>query len=224
MSGTLALVGGGEFTERTAAIDEQLLAAHRDGSPVSVVVIPAASAFEHPSRVVDAAIAHFAALGASARGLNVLRRSDALDPVNAAALADAPVIYFSGGSPMHLRSVLKETPLWDAIVASWKAGATLVASGAAAAVFTDPMVDPRGGAYTLGLGLVAPLAVVPQHDTWSAERSRRTLDLAPAGVPVALIDTGAALVRAAGGSWTSIGGGSVSVHVDGHVGDLSALP
>ena len=45
-------------------------------------------------------------------------------------------------------------------------------------VLSDPMVDPRGGAFTVGLGLVPRVAVVPHVDQWSPDRLHRTLDLA----------------------------------------------
>ena len=35
------------------------------------------------------------------------------------------------------------------------------------------MVDPRGGALTLGLGLIGPMAVIPHHDTWSEDKANR---------------------------------------------------
>ena len=50
----------------------------------------------------------------------------------------------------------------------------LAGSSAGAMVLCDPMVDPRGGAFTLGLGLLADLAVIPAHDHWSEDaRSAR---------------------------------------------------
>lgn len=223
MIGVVALVGGGEFTEVCRAIDTELLAGAAGSVGRGLVVLPTASAFEQPSRVVDAALAHFATLGADATAANVLRRADAFDDANVAAVGRAQVVYLSGGSPMHLRSVLKQTPLWDALVDAWRGGATVAAAGAAAMVLTDPMVDPRGGAYTLGLGLVAPLAVVPQHEAWSADRSRRTLELAPSHVPVALLDTGTAIVRDGHGQWRALGQGAVSVHLDGRPASVDVL-
>ena len=59
----------------------------------------------------------------------------------------------------------------------------LAGSGAGAMVLCDPMVDPRGGAFTLGLGLVAQMAGRARADTWSEDKLHRTLQLAPAGVP-----------------------------------------
>ena len=63
------------------------------------------------------------------------------------------------------------------------------------------MVDPRGGALTLGLGLLDQLAVIPHHDTWSEDKAKRTLKIAPAGLPVAGIDERTALIRAPDGGW-----------------------
>jgi cyanophycinase len=125
---------------------------------------------------------------------------------------------------MHLRSVLKDSPVWEALVAAWQGGATLAGSSAGAMVLCDPMVDPRGGALTLGLGLIEQVAVIPHHDTWSEDKAKRTLRIAPAGLPVVGIDERTALIRAADGTWSVGGVGQVVVYVDGRPAELSALP
>jgi cyanophycinase len=220
MSGVLALVGGAEWREK-CTFDAELLAA---SGGTEVVVLPTAAAYEHPDRAVDWASRYFADLGASVRGLMVLRRPDAEDPANAAAVADARFVYLGGGSPLHLRSVLKDSKVWDALVAAWQSGAVVAGSSAGAMVLGDPMVDPRGGAFTLGLGLIEQLAVVPHHETWPQERAHRTMQLAPAGVPIAAIDEQTALIREPDGSWRAAGAGNVEVFVDGKPVGLSALP
>jgi cyanophycinase len=91
-------------------------------------------------------------------------------------------------------------------------------------VLTDPMVDPRGGAFTVGLGLVSQLAIVANHDSWSPEKAHRTLELAPAGLPVVGIDERTAVIRAKDGGWRSAGAGGVTVFVDGRESSLDALP
>jgi cyanophycinase len=166
----------------------------------------------------------FADLGATVRGLPVLTRPDALAEANVAPVRDARFIYLSSGSPMHLRSVLKDSPVWDALVEAWQQGAVLAGSAAGAMVLGDPMVDPRGGALTLGLGLITQLAIIPQHDTWSEDKAKRTLRIAPAGMPVAGIDERTALIRHPDGTWAAAGAGQVVVYVDGKETDLSALP
>ena len=118
MTGTLALVGGGEWTE-SCDFDAELLAA---SGGTEVLVLPTAAAFENPDKCIETATEWFAGLGATVRGLRVLQRDDALDPANADAVRAASFIYLAGGSPLHLRSVLKETPLWDAVRDAWDRG------------------------------------------------------------------------------------------------------
>ena len=108
---------------------------------------------------------------------------------------------------MHIRSVLKDTPVWDAIVDAWQQGAGLAGSSAGGMVLADPMVDSRGGAFTVGLGVIAPLAFVPHADTWSDEKLHRTQSLAPASIPVVGVPERTALLRAADGTWSASGAG-----------------
>lgn len=220
MPGTLALVGGAEWRDG-CDFDLDLLAA---GGGREVLVVPTAAAYEHPGRLVEVAERWFADLGATVRTLPVYTRPDALDPAKVAPLTGARCIYLAGGSPMHLRSVLKDSPAWDALVAAWQGGATLAGSSAGAMVLCDPMVDPRGGALTLGLGLIEQVAVIPHHDTWSEDKAKRTLRIAPVGLPVVGIDERTALIRSGNGSWSVAGAGQVVVYVDGRPAELSALP
>jgi cyanophycinase len=220
MNGPLAFVGGGEWQEG-CSFDADLLAA---SGGEEVVVLPTAAAYEHPGRVVERATAWFEGLGARVRGLSVLRRSEAMADDVVAAVRGSRFIYLADGSPLHLRSVLKESPLWDALVTAWQEGAVVAGSGAGAMVLGDPMVDPRGGAFTVGLGLIEWLAVVPHHEAWSPEQAKRTIDLAETGLPIVGIDSGTALLRASDGGWTVAGGGQVTVIVDGTERDLATLP
>ena len=71
------------------------------------------------------------------------------------------------------------------------------------------MIDPRGGAFTLGLGLVRGLALVTMAETWSPERLHRTKELAD--TTLATLPTGAALV-CADGEWENVG--EAEVHGD----------
>ena len=219
MPGPLALIGGSEW--RAGCDFDRDLLALSGGS--EVLVLPTAAAYEHPDRAIEAAERWFDDLGGRVRPLRVLTRRDAVDEANVAPIADAAFIYLSGGSPMHLRSVLKDSPVWDALVASWQRGAVLAGSGSGAMVLCDPMVDPRGGALTLGLGLIEQLAVIPHHDTWSEDKAKRTLRIAPDGLPIAGIDARTALLRSTAGEWTVAGAGSVIVYLDGNEAGLSAL-
>ena len=220
MGGPLALVGGEEWRPG-CSFDEELLAA-RGGD--EVLVLPTAAAYEHPGRAVATATEWFAGLGGRVRGLDVLQRRDALDPDNAATVRGARFVYLSGGSPLHLRSVLKETPVWEALLAAWDDGAAVAGSSAGAMVLCDPMVDPRGGAFTVGLGMVVNLAVLAHAEPDVAALHHRTLELASAGMPVAAVPARTALVRDPDGSWRSAGADKVRVFVDGRERGLDALP
>jgi cyanophycinase len=220
MQGPLALVGGGEWREGCTFDRELLEASGAD----EVLVLPTAAAYEHPERAVETAEKWFAGLGAKVRGLMVLARPDAEQEANAAAIRDARFIYLSGGSPLHLRSVLKDSPAWDALCQAWQGGAVLAGSSAGAMALCDPMVDPRGGAFTLGLGLLAQVAIIPHHNTWSEEKAKRTITLAPKGLPIVGIDERTALIRGTDGAWKVAGVGDVVVFVEGHEAGVDALP
>ncbi len=212
--GPLALVGGGEFTDG-CSFDTTLLEAAGGDARTEVLVLPTGAAYEHPQRAVEAATGWFDALGADARGLDVLNRADAHDPANVDAVRAARFVYLVGGSPMHLRSVLKDSPVWDALVQAWDGGAVVAGSQAGAMVLCDPMVDPRGGAFTVGLALVENLAVITQHDHWSEEAAHRTRVLSDSGLVLVGIDERTALIRDTAGSWRAEGAGEVVVFVGG---------
>lgn len=217
--GPLALVGGGEFTDG-CSFDAGLLEAAGGGE---VVVLPTGAAYEHPQRSVDAATGWFERLGASVCGLDVLNRAGAQDPGHVQVVRAARFVYLVGGSPMHLRSVLKDSPVWDALVQAWNGGAVVAGSHAGAMALCDPMVDPRGGAFTVGLGLVENLAVITQHDHWSEEAAHRTRILSSAHLVLAGIDERTALIRDPDGSWRAEGAGEVVVFVGGKPATLSDI-
>jgi len=221
VTGPLALVGGGEWSAGCEFDAELLAGAGAD----EVVVLPTAAAFENPSRHVERATAWFDGLGARVRALDVLQRAAALDEANAEIVRTARFVYVAGDSPMHLRSVLKDTPLWDALVAAWDGGATVAGSGNAGSALLDPMFDPRGGAFAMGLGLVTKLALLPEAEDDVAEHHRRTLELADPGLALAAVPRCTALI-AEGGVWRVAGAAPehVKIFVDGEERGLDALP
>ncbi len=224
--GTLALVGGGEFRPG-CSFDAEFLV---DSGSDEVLVLPTAAAYEHPERLVAQAGEWFAPLGGRVEGLMVLSRADAEDDGAAAVLRRARFIYLSGSSPMHLRSVLKNSKVWEALLGAFQDGAVVVGSSGAAMALTDPMVDARGGGLTIGLGLVGGMSVVPHfgdtHEDGHGEKLHRSVLLAPAGIPVAGIPEGTALIRHPQGGWRTAGQGQVVVFLDGGRAEagLGALP
>ena len=207
--GTLAFVGGGEFSAG-CDFDAALVA---ECGASEVVVLPTATAYENPARLRARAEDWFDALGVGCRWLDVYRRVDAADPAAAAAVAEATMIYLTGGSPLHARSTLLRTAVWAAVVEASVGGATVAGAGAGGNVLCDHMVDVRGGAFTLGLGLTDELAMISRADTLSAERISRTVQLAPPGLLVAAVDERSALISRPDGSWEAIG--EINLYRDG---------
>ena len=218
-SGTLALIGGGEWGEHHQALDRRLL--ELSGAS-EVVVLPTAASYEHPDRVAETASTHFSPLGVATTTLRVLNRRDAETDANVAAVKKAKFVYLTDGSPMHLRSVLKSSALYEAMLAAYRGGAVIAASGAGATVLCDPMVDPRGGAYTVGLGFVEGVAVFPNHDTAPSHLLARSTELRPAEAILVGVDAETALVREPGAQWSVAGSGRVTLYTDAEPAVFSA--
>jgi cyanophycinase len=218
--GPLALVGGDEWRPG-CDFDTELLSA---SGGTEVLVLPTAAAYEHPEKSVASARAWFETLGGAVRGLMVLGRPDAEEEANAAVVRASRFIYLGGGSSMHLRSVLKGSRLWEALLEAWRAGAVVAGSSAGAMVLTDPMVDSRGGALTVGLGMVENIAVVPHFGHENAEKVHRSIALAAPGLPVVGIPERTALICDPDGAWRQSGVGDVQVFVSGQPAGFEALP
>jgi cyanophycinase len=211
VGGTIALVGGGPFRANDE-LDRRLLQTVEAGR---VVVLPTADAFEEPAELVATAMSWGERLQVEVDALMVMQRHDAEADGAAAAVRDARAVYLVGDSSMHLRSVLKETSVFAALNDVLAGGGLLVAVGSCAAAVCDPMLDQRGGAFTLGLGLVRGIAVIPEAETWSEERLHRTLSLADTAVIE--LPTGSAVVGH-DGEWELTGTPPPTVH-----GELSGV-
>jgi cyanophycinase len=211
-TGTVALVGGDEWTEPCTVFDTRLLEL---AGTSEVLVLPAAAAFEHPERAVGRAATYFEGLGARVTGLPVVNRRDAETDANVSAVRVARFVYIADGSPLHLRSVLKGSAFYEAMVYAYGRGAVIAASGAGATVLGDPMVDPRGGAYTVGLGLVPGLAIFPYHGRAADHLRERSVDLLARDAVLVGIDEKTALVRTGDGPWEVTGAGGATVYRKG---------
>ncbi len=187
-TGTIALQGGGPF-EANDDLDRRLLG---DIGAERVVVLPTADAFEEPAQLVATAMSWGERLDVLIEALMVLQRHDAEDEGAAEVVRAATAVYLVGDSAMHLRSVMRGSAVWRAIEGVVAAGGVVVGVGAAATALGDPMLDQRGGALTLGLGLVRGLTVVPGAEARSHDRQVRTRELADA--PLIELPTGSALV------------------------------
>lgn len=198
MPGPLALVGSGEYTPAMLDVERELVA----GRPPRYVQIPTAATAEGPERIaywVDLGLAQAERLGVEAVPLVVTERAHADDPDIVAQVAGAGLIYLSGGSPGLLADMLRDTDLWRAIVAEWRAGAALAGCSAGAMVMADWVPDlrhPTGGGRQ-GLALLPHIRVLPHFDKmlgWIPDLMTRPFLRPPPGVSLVGIDEVTALV------------------------------
>lgn len=186
MDGVIVLQGGGPFVKNDS-LDAEILS----GIDGYIAILPTADAFENPELLIAESEKWADRLGVTTKACRLFTRADASDAALVRVISSAAAVYIVGDSPMHLKSTLIDTPALDAI-RKLANSRIVVATGGSAAALCDPMVDPRGGAYTLGLGVVSELALISESETWSPERLARSRSLA--NVKVVEVPTGAALV------------------------------
>jgi len=192
MLGQLILQGGGPFIS-----NDELDARVLQGMNGYVAVLPTAEAFENPAALIATSVLWAQRMGVETKLCAVYTRADAREDGYAQIIRDAAALYVVGDSPIHLRATLQATVVYEAIEQKIESGIVVAVAGSAAAL-CDPMVDPRGGAFTLGLGLVESIAVITESETWSHDRLQRCLQLA--NTTVVQLPTGSALLYN-GGKW-----------------------
>lgn len=201
MPGTVVLQGGEPFVGNEE-LDRRVLA---ERGIERVIVLPTADAYERPQDLVDDATMWGERMSVNVEPLMVLTRAEA-DDAAAAVLDGARAVWLVGDSSSHLRSVLKHTVLWDALVGVLDRDGLVVGCGASGAALCDPMTDSRGGGFGLGLGLIGGLAVVAEAERWSTATLERTKELAT--TTLAVLTSGSALIASDGG-WEQVGDVSV---------------
>ena len=201
-AGPLALVGSGEYLPVMADTEALLL----EGRPKRYVQIPTAAAPEGPAslrRWVELGAAQARRLGVEAVPLVVHDRDEADDPVLAALVEGAGLIYLSGGNPTFLARTLRGTRVWDAVLAAWRSGTALAGCSAGAMAMTGwvPQMRALHRDPDRGLGLLPHLRVIPHFDKmlgWVPDLLTRAVMHPPAGAHVLGIDEDTAAVDLAG--------------------------
>ena len=205
----IVLAGGGELDAGTAA--GRALAGCG-----TVAVVTLAAAYLRPDALLARIGAWADALSLEHAVVGGVRRSDALDPELAAPIVHCDAVLVLDGSPAHFVSSVKATPLLEAITAAHGRGADVVWSGAAAAAVCTSMVDDRGGALTVGLGLYGGVVVATGWEKWPRPRRRRLRQMVPDAALFMALESGAAVQSTAGPpalasssspeDWTVLGG------------------
>jgi len=219
MPGLIALVGSGEYLAGMEAVDRRLLAARQTAGAARVVCVPTAAAREGPQTVERWArlgLAHFAGLGAQADCAYITDRAAAADPRWSALLAAADLIYFSGGDPLAIVEILRDTPAWAAVEAAHARGAVYAgcSAGAMALGALVPNVRALGLEMQAGFGWLAGCLVLPHFDRLESFRPGATALMRQhlqAGQFLLGVDENTALVGRPGADWAVLGARGVSV-------------
>ena len=215
-AGAIALVGSGEYSVQMQELETELL--HRAisrGKRNTFVQIPTASSHEG-----DASREKWKRLGQEQSDrigsecvyLPIHGREDAFDPAHVNAVADAGLIYFSGGDPHRVAEIFNGSPLWDAIVAEWQSGTSLAGCSAGAMAFGGTIMGLRKAHHSPGLGLLPGIEVIPHYDKmlgWLPDRVASFIARGVTDTTLVGIDENTALVLT--DAWRKFGIGNVHV-------------
>jgi cyanophycinase len=214
-----ALLGAGEFEPWHADVDRWLL--ERSDGDGSVLISPAAAAPEGDEMFdswANKGLAHYARLGIPARVLPLKTRKDASRDDVVAMVDDVSVVFFSGGNPWYLATILTGTPLWERLSARLFDGLAYAGCSAGVACLTETTYDSTAQdfeqVFRPGLGYVRNALFAPHWDiveSWiPGAQAHITAAAPPDGVLVGL-DEDTAMVGD-GAAWTVHGRQGVHVY------------
>lgn len=210
MTGKVALIGGDEFRAGCTEMDRLILRGV-SSQPARVIIVPTAATPENPWVAARRGVSYFTRLGASASELLILDSSQANDESLLTPVLDASLIYFAGGSPDYLLSVIAGSKFLDKLKAALERGAILAGSSAGAMIMGSWMRSPSQG-WVQASGIAENVAVLPHHERNDPERvAEEIMKLAPIGVKVLGID-GMTCCLGRPNDWKVLGRGRVTVY------------
>jgi len=227
-SGTLALVGSGEYLPIMAELESSLI---QNGPSLRYVQLATAAGQESNERLrfwERIGKEQADRIGAQQVFLPVFTREDAMRIDFAKEIQDAGLIYLSGGDPHYLAQTLTGTPVWDAIVSNWNSGTSLAGCSAGAMAFGPdiPHFRKMKESGEIGLGLLPHIRVVPHYNKffkWIPEGAVQLFLKAPEGVRIVGIDEGTAIVTNDLKTWNVYGVGNVHLLNGDNVGKHASL-
>lgn len=220
MSGmTMALLGSGEFDPWSEPVERWLLARSRNpGGPV--LVLPTASAHEGDDTFDSwgsKGMEHYRELGVPAEVVPLKVREDAHRDEIVGRLADASMVYFSGGNPARLCEVVSDTPFWTALVAAMADGLPYAGCSAGVACLTEVTFDSDSEdmdkVWAPGLGYVRNALFGPHWDmldTWIPGATEFIVGSVQPGQVFVALDEDSAMVGD-GRSWEVMGRSGIHV-------------
>ncbi len=205
-------VGGGELKPGNEPQDRVLVEAAAGGP---AFVLATAAARQGPDLAVRHAREWFAGLGLDVRELPARTRTQAKSADVAARAVEGRLFYLVGGDPGLVVDTLRDSAVWEAIVAAWRVGAALAGSSAGAMAMCEWTLirgRHRGDAsrrFKDALGLVPGVAVAPHFGTFGHRWVESAQTTAREVVLVGIDERTAAVWR--DGVWRAMGDGCVTV-------------
>ena len=217
-----ALLGSGEFEPWSEEVDRWVLG--RAAGDGRVLILPTASAREG-DEVFDSwankGLGHFGALGVPAEVVPIKAREDAERPELVGRLDGASAVYFSGGNPYYLASVLLETAFYRELTARLTAGLGYLGCSAGVACLAemtfDSDTDDFEHVFKPGLGLARSVLFGPHWDivdTWIPGATDFIVNAVPEGHVFVGIDEDTA-IAGDGRAWQVFGRQAVHVRRGG---------
>lgn len=136
-----------------------------------VVIVPTAAAFSGAEAAAVSLAALFETGDAKVEALMNVSRDSSDEPHFAERVRSADLVVLSDGSALHAKSVWRGTLIGEAL----RTCRQVAAIGSVASVLGDVMVDPRGGAPTVGLGYVSGLVIALRASDDQLSRTRSLL-------------------------------------------------
>jgi cyanophycinase len=181
-----------------------------DGRPARIVVVPTAAARQRPElaarhgvRAFEAAAARVGATAAVEAAL-VIDEGPAADEELASTLERADLVYFPGGDPDLIPSLLPGTVAWSAISRAHAGGACVAGASAGAMALGERLWTARGA--MTGLGVVPGSAVMPHFTPGRLQGWRSTVDPGRTLAWIGLEER-TLVIGGGGGTWRVAGAG-----------------
>lgn len=142
MTRAFAFLGSGEFEPWSEEVDRWVL--ERSDGDGRVLILPTASAAEGDDVFQGWAtkgLGHFERLGLTAEVVPIKTREDADRPEHVASVRNASAVYFSGGNPYHLSTVLQGSGFCRAMLERLEDGLGFLGCSAGVACLTETTYD-----------------------------------------------------------------------------------
>ena len=221
MSGSIALVGSGEYLPAMSAFEKSLIEDGEQNQKAPVFIqIPTAAGRESRDRILywqELGRVQAESLGVEQIFLPIFDRDAAQNPDYVAQVRDSALIYLSGGDPHYLANTLRGTPVLDAIVENWNSGGSLAGCSAGAMVMSSMIPNFRlsRSAPTVGFNLLPEVRVIPHFNKffkWIPDSAAKVLMDTPGDSVLIGIDELTAIVRRSGQSeWRVFGESKVHI-------------